>query len=149
MLGELRDTLSTEQQQRFSQIKADFVRLNKLDGAGSPVMMAVEQMGYLHQSLEEIASKLSKNNLSHDYSQLLQSLGVNLQSLDNKQAINSIAQSLDNKEAMNALTAAVTSNNNQVSFAQLVNAINQQTQGINSNNVQAQFEKLIAAWGAK
>ncbi|MGO2129078.1 MAG: DNA repair ATPase [Pseudoalteromonas prydzensis] len=135
-LGELRGTLSAEQQQRFSQIKGDFVRLNKLDGAGSPVMMAVEQMGYLHQSLEEIAGKLSKNNLSHDYSQLLQSVGMNI-------------QSLDNNEAVNALTAAVTSNNNQTSFTELVNAINQQTQGINSNNVQAQFEKLIAAWGAK
>ena len=187
-LGELRGTLSAEQQQRFSQIKGDFVRLNKLDGAGSPVMMAVEQMGYLHQSLEEIAGKLSKSNLSHDYSQLLQSVGVNIQGLDNKQAISSIAQSLDNgfvqtpymasleqlsraiagnncqphlqalieqlaaldnNEAVNALTAAVTSNNNQTSFTELVNAINQQTQGINNNNVQAQFEKLIAAWGAK
>lgn len=187
-LGELRGTLSAEQLQRFSQIKGDFVRLNKLDGAGSPVMMAVEQMGYLHQSLEEIAGKLSKSNLSHDYSQLLQSVGVNIQGLDNKQAISSIAQSLDNgfvqtpymasleqlsraiagnncqphlqalieqlaaldnKEAVNALTAAVTSNNNQTSFTELVNAINQQTQGINNNNVQAQFEKLIAAWGAK
>ena len=187
-LGELRGTLSAEEQQRFSQIKGDFVRLNKLDGAGSPVMMAVEQMGYLHQSLEDIASKLSKNNLSHDYTQLLQSLGVNLQSLDNTQAINSMAQvldngfaqtpykesleqlgsaitnnncqpqlralieklaALDNNEAVNALTAAVSSNNTQTSFIELINAINQQTQGINSNNVQAQFEKLITAWGAK
>ncbi|CAM3924475.1 MULTISPECIES: DNA repair ATPase [Pseudoalteromonas] len=148
-LGELRGTLSESEQQRFSQIKGDFVRLNKLDGAGSPVMMAVEQMGYLHQSLEEIAGKLTKNNLNHDYSQLLQSLGVNIQSLDNKQAIQSIVQSLDNKEAVNALTAVVSSNNNQASFTELVNAINQQTKSINSNNMHTQFEKLITAWSAK
>lgn len=81
-LGELRGTLSAEQQQRFSQIKADFVRLNKLDGAGSPVMMAVEQMGYLHQSLEEIASKLSNNNQT-SFTELVNAINQQTQGINN------------------------------------------------------------------
>ncbi|WP_428614070.1 DNA repair ATPase [Pseudoalteromonas sp.] len=93
-LGELRGTLTEQEQTRFTQIKTDFCRLNKLDGAGSPAMMAVEQMGFLNESLETIASKLSKTNLSHDYSELLSSLGINLKGLDTKPALHSLQSTI-------------------------------------------------------
>ncbi|WP_405631422.1 DNA repair ATPase [Pseudoalteromonas sp. Ld20] len=146
-LGELRGTLTQEDHARYSQIKEDFVRLNKLDGAGSPVMMAVEQMGYLHESLEGIASKLSKNNLSHDYSDLLQSVGVNIQGLDNKHALAALAQSLDNgfkqtpyESGLEQLSAAIASNNNH-------SQLNALTKATSENNTNQAFNNLEQALG--
>ncbi|WP_249365867.1 DNA repair ATPase [Pseudoalteromonas sp. NEC-BIFX-2020_002] len=146
-LGELRGTLTQDDHARYSQIKEDFVRLNKLDGAGSPVMMAVEQMGYLHESLEGIASKLSKNNLSHDYSDLLQSVGVNIQGLDNKHALAALAQSLDNgfkqtpyESGLEQLSAAIASNNNH-------SQLNALTKATSENNTNQAFNNLEQALG--
>ena len=95
-LGELRGTVTAQEQARFDKIKSDFVRLNKLDGAGSPVMMAVEQMGYLHESLEGIANKLSKGNLSYDYSESLGAMSENLTHLDSQNGLNALNETLSN-----------------------------------------------------
>ncbi|MBL1383177.1 MAG: DNA repair ATPase [Colwellia sp.] len=93
-LGELRGTATAQEQARYEQIKGDFVRLNKLDGAGSPVMMAVEQMGYLHEALEGIASKLSKSNLSYDYNASIGTVGEGLANLDSSQGFNLLNETL-------------------------------------------------------
>ena len=93
-LGELRGTATAQEQARYEQIKGDFVRLNKLDGAGSPVMMAVEQMGYLHEALEGIASKLSKSNLSYDYNASIGTVGEGLANLDSSQGFNVLNETL-------------------------------------------------------
>lgn len=93
-LGELRGTATAQEQARYEQIKGDFVRLNKLDGAGSPVMMAVEQMGYLHEALEGIASKLSKSNLSYDYNASIGTVGEGLANLDSSQSFNLLNETL-------------------------------------------------------
>ncbi|KTF11427.1 DNA repair ATPase [Pseudoalteromonas sp. 10-33] len=93
-LGELRGTATVQEQARYEQIKGDFVRLNKLDGAGSPAMMAVEQMGYLHEALEGIASKLSKGNLSYDYNASIGSVGESLANLDNRKGFNVLNETL-------------------------------------------------------
>ncbi|MBE0362767.1 hypothetical protein PULV_a0329 [Pseudoalteromonas ulvae UL12] len=152
-LGELRGTLTQEEHARYCQIKDDFIRLNKLDSAGSPVMMAVEQMGYLHESLESIANKLSKSNLSHDYSTLFQHVGEQIQSLDSKSALAVIAKTLDNGfkqtdyqssfeqlgSAMNELITAVSSNNNH----QQLNELAQVITATNSNESITSLEKQL------
>lgn len=151
-LGELRGTLSDEEQQRFAQIKQDFVRLNKLDGAGSPVMMAVEQMSYLHESLQSIASKLSKTNLSHDYSELLQTLGLNVQGTDNNHAIQALAQAVESglgqtpyKDVLKQLADNTAENNTQAQLNALVKATTENNTNHTLNTLAAQLGESIGS----
>ncbi|MDP2633901.1 MULTISPECIES: DNA repair ATPase [unclassified Pseudoalteromonas] len=151
-LGELRGTLSDEQQQRFSQIKDDFVRLNKLDGAGSPVMMAVEQMSYLHESLQNIAGKLSKTNLSHDYSELLQTLGLNVQGTDSNHAIQALAQAVESgfgqtpyKDVLKQLADNTAENNTQAQLNALVKATTENNTNHTLNTLASQLGESIGS----
>ena len=124
-LAELRGTATEQERARFEQIKTDFVRLNKLDGAGSPVMMAVEQMGYLHESLEAIANKLSKHNLSYDYSQSIHALGESSQS-QSADAINALTETLSNtlaqapdKSSFSKLIEVIKTSSNQSQLSEI------------------------------
>ena len=128
-LGELRGTATEQERARFEQIKTDFVRLNKLDGAGSPIMMAVEQMGYLHESLEAIANKLSKNNLSYDYSQSLHALGESSQS-QSADAINTLTETLSDtlaqapdKNSFTKLIEVIKTSSNQSQLIEINNTL--------------------------
>ncbi|MDK1310544.1 DNA repair ATPase [Pseudoalteromonas ardens] len=73
-LGELRDTLTAEESERWAQIKADYARLNRANDAGSPALLAVEQLAEVSGALSQIASRLDKQQLSHNYSEQFEGL---------------------------------------------------------------------------
>ncbi|RZM85400.1 DNA repair protein [Pseudoalteromonas rubra] len=73
-LGELRDTLTAEESERWAQIKADYARLNRANDAGSPALLAVEQLAEVSGALSQIASRLDKAQLSHNYSEQFEGL---------------------------------------------------------------------------
>ncbi|KAF7781514.1 hypothetical protein PRUB_b0762 [Pseudoalteromonas rubra] len=73
-LGELRDTLTAEENERWAQIKADYARLNRANDAGSPALLAVEQLAEVSGALSQIASRLDKQQLSHNYSEQFEGL---------------------------------------------------------------------------
>ena len=143
-LAELRETLSKEDNERWQAIIQDYSRLNKLDDAGSPAMLAVNQMSLLHESLEGISSKLDKQNLSWDHSKPLQQVA---ESILNNNAhsqfaeLNSTLSQLDNKANLEMLTQAISANNNTDKFAEL-------TQAINANNNADKLAELAQAISA-
>ncbi|WP_125557716.1 DNA repair ATPase [Pseudoalteromonas rubra] len=73
-LGELRDTLTAEESERWAQIKADYARLNRANDAGSPALLAVEQLAEVSGALSQIASRMDKQQLSHNYSEQFEGL---------------------------------------------------------------------------
>ncbi|ALU45202.1 DNA repair ATPase [Pseudoalteromonas rubra] len=73
-LGELRDTLTAEENERWAQIKSDYARLNRANDAGSPALLAVEQLAEVSGALSQIASRLDKQQLSHNYTEQFEGL---------------------------------------------------------------------------
>ncbi|MCO7188914.1 MULTISPECIES: DNA repair ATPase [unclassified Pseudoalteromonas] len=73
-LGELRNTLTAQENERWAQIKADYARLNRANDAGSPALLAVEQLAEVSGALSQIASRLDKSQLSHNYSEQFEGL---------------------------------------------------------------------------
>ena len=73
-LAELRGTLTAEEATRWHEIKAEYARLHRNSDEGSPAQLAVEQLSFVNKSLSQIAAKLDKEQLSFDYSALLQQL---------------------------------------------------------------------------
>ncbi|MBQ4811422.1 DNA repair ATPase [Pseudoalteromonas luteoviolacea] len=105
-LAELRETLTDEERTRWAQILADYALLNRANDAGSPVLLAVEQLGELNASLSSIATKLDKEQLSHDYSPLLESLTSTVKTQDLKPSIETLAKTLDKGVQHSPLTAS-------------------------------------------
>ncbi|TMP38406.1 DNA repair ATPase [Pseudoalteromonas rubra] len=73
-LGELRNTLTAQENERWAQIKADYARLHRANDAGSPALLAVEQLAEVSGALSQIASRLDKTQLSHNYSEQFEGL---------------------------------------------------------------------------
>ncbi|TMP42397.1 DNA repair protein [Pseudoalteromonas citrea] len=98
-LAELRGMLTDNDAHRWAQIKQDFCRANKLDSSSSPTMLIVEQIGLLHESLTEIAERLNKANLSHDYTTSMEELRASVNQLDNHESLDKLSRTLEESMA--------------------------------------------------
>ncbi|WP_440055309.1 DNA repair ATPase [Pseudoalteromonas sp. T1lg65] len=87
-LGEIRGTLTEQEQTRWAEIKAEYARLNRVNDGSDPVFLAVDQLSELNRALSQIVTRLDKSQLSHDYSDTL----------------NQLAQKLEQKELVQQLT---------------------------------------------
>ena len=164
-LAELRETLSKDDNERWQAIKQDYSRLNKLDDAGSPAMLAVNQMSLLHESLEGISSKLDKQNLSWDHSDSLLQVANSINQTSPQSQLQTIAESLiannsneqlttlnhtltqlDNnhnlQQLSQSLSQAISANNNTDNLSELTQSV---TQAINANNNTDKLSELVLA----
>ncbi|MCG7550198.1 DNA repair ATPase [Pseudoalteromonas sp. Of7M-16] len=109
-LAQLRNTLCEQEAKRWQQILDDYALLNRANDAGSPVLLAVEQLGELNESLTSIASKLDKDQLSHNYSALLEKLNGAVGEQDTNGSLQALAKVIEHSAQQSPLTS---------SFAQL------------------------------
>jgi hypothetical protein len=160
-LGELRGTLTKDETERFQNIKDSFSRLNSLDTAGSPAMLAVNQMSLLHEALENISSKLDKKTLSWDHSDQFYALAESIKETSTQEQLSTIANKIsnsinntDNQAQLTELINAVSSLDNKTQLTALADSIkntNTQEQLTNiANNIentdnQTQLTELINA----
>ncbi|MDK1288422.1 DNA repair ATPase [Pseudoalteromonas umbrosa] len=118
-LAELRGTLDELASSRWQQILDDYALLNRANDAGSPVLLAVEQLGELNESLTSIATKLDKEQLSHNYSALFESLNQAISAQDTNGSIQSVAKVIEQSAQQSPLSA---------SFEQLLELLTEQHQ---------------------
>ncbi len=132
-LAELRGTLDAQQSERWQQIKEDYQRMNRLSEAGSPAMMAVQELAHLHDALNSIGDKLTSNNLTRDYStqisSLIDKLASQLSALNNNDTLANIDQTLQNTLAQTPYLEVLQQHTEQKSQSntlsqQLITAIN-------------------------
>ncbi len=142
-LAELRGNLTDEQAERFTAIKEDFTRLNRLDGAGSPAMLAVNQMSLLHEALESISGKLDKDTLSWDHSEQFTALTKATSANNNINLLSDLVQAVSGNnttEHLAELSKTISGNNNHEQLAELSKVIS----GNNTTGHLAELVKTIA-----
>ena len=147
-LGTIRRTLTAEEQSRWAQICGDYERLNRANDAGSPALLAVEELARLNNAMTAIAGNLNKDTLSFDYSEALAQLIGAQQNQQGAEAINEglngINQTLQSQVAQSQQSGELTANK-LVDIAQAFNVIaNKLNKTQLSHNYTDVFQALLA-----
>lgn len=108
-LAQLRGTLTDEAAARWCEIKAEYARLNRSGDEGSPAQLAVEQLSFVNKSLAQIAAKLDKEQLSFDYSALLQQLAQVLDEQEFSTQLTELRETLSQQPYVAPLTQLIAS----------------------------------------
>lgn len=105
----MRGTLTDEAAARWCEIKAEYARLNRSGDEGSPAQLAVEQLSFVNKSLAQIAAKLDKEQLSFDYSALLQQLAQVLDEQEFSTQLTELRETLSQQPYVAPLTQLIAS----------------------------------------